>query len=121
MGAFMSIAKGSSEEPWLLELHYNSPSAGREERGESGEEGKPTVLVGKGTNNLAIVLQEKIKFSPTHSDLQKNLKIFIKLKHFRLQSIRTVSFYLHVTYIHVHVHVHVLIFFLFIPNSRCDL
>ena len=52
MGAFMSVAKGSSEEPWLLELHYNCPDAGREkERGESGEEGKPTVLVGKGTNN----------------------------------------------------------------------
>jgi leucyl aminopeptidase len=50
MGAFMSVAKGSSEEPWLLELHYNSPSEGREERGVSGEEGKPTVLVGKGTN-----------------------------------------------------------------------
>ena len=48
----MSVAKGSSEEPWLLELHYNCPDAGREEeRGESGEEGKPTVLVGKGTNN----------------------------------------------------------------------
>ena len=49
MGAFMSVAKGSSEEPWLLELHYNCPSAGKE--GESGE-GKPTILVGKGANSL---------------------------------------------------------------------
>ena len=48
----MSVAKGSSEEPWLLELHYNCPNAGREEKergGESGE-GRPTVLVGKGAN-----------------------------------------------------------------------
>ena len=45
----MSVAKGSSEEPWLLELHYNCPGAGKE--GESGE-GKPTVLVGKGANSL---------------------------------------------------------------------
>ena len=43
----MSVAKGSSEEPWLLELHYNYSGAGKE--GESGE-GKPTVLVGKGAN-----------------------------------------------------------------------
>ena len=56
MGAFLNVAKGSSEEPWLLELHYNCPNAGREEKemeketeegGESGE-GRPTVLVGKG-------------------------------------------------------------------------
>ena len=54
MGAFLSIAKGSSEEPWLLELHYNYPNAGREEKemegGGESEEGRPTVLVGKGAN-----------------------------------------------------------------------
>ena len=49
MGAFMSVAKGSSEEPWLLELHFNCPSTGKE--GESWE-GKPTVLVGKGASIL---------------------------------------------------------------------
>ena len=53
MGAFMSVAKGSLEEPWLLELHYNCPNAGREEeRGESGEEGKPTVKGAIITDNL---------------------------------------------------------------------
>ena len=40
----MSIAKGSSEEPWLLELHYNCPRSAQEGDGES----RPTVLVGKG-------------------------------------------------------------------------
>ena len=41
----MSVAKGSSEEPWLLELHYNCPGVGKERDGEN----QPTVLVGKGT------------------------------------------------------------------------
>ena len=44
MGAFLSVAKGSEEEPWLLEVHYNCPGSGKE--GESEE--RPTVLVGKG-------------------------------------------------------------------------
>ena len=42
MGAFLSVAKGSQEEPWLLEVHYNSPTR----EGKEGE--RPTVLVGKG-------------------------------------------------------------------------
>ena len=72
MGAFLSVAKGSSEEPWLLELHYNRPNAGREEkemegsRGESGE-GRPTVLVGKGANIYTCIYpkisQEKLSLS----------------------------------------------------------
>ena len=49
----MSVAKGSSEEPWLLELHYNRPNAGKE--GES--EAKPTVLVGKGANYMLYILE----------------------------------------------------------------
>ena len=45
MGAFLSVAKGSLEEPWLLEVHYNSPTR----EGKEGErEKKSTVLVGKG-------------------------------------------------------------------------
>ena len=44
----MSVAKGSSEEPWLLELHYNCPDAGKEREREGEGERKPTVLVGKG-------------------------------------------------------------------------
>ncbi len=51
MGAFLSVAKGSQEKPWLLELRYNyggeqdeaNPSAG------GGGEDRPIVLVGKGT------------------------------------------------------------------------
>ena len=38
MGAFLSIAKGSVEAPWLMEVRYNG---GRPEE-------KPLVLVGKG-------------------------------------------------------------------------
>ena len=41
MGAFLSIAKGSEEDPWLLEVHYNYRQGE-----ESGEQ--PIVLVGKG-------------------------------------------------------------------------
>ena len=41
MGAFMSVAKGSSEEPWLLELHYNCPDAGREEERVERRESQP--------------------------------------------------------------------------------
>ncbi len=40
MGAFLSIAKGSSESPWLLEVHYGGT--------ESREDKQPIVLVGKG-------------------------------------------------------------------------
>ena len=43
MGAFLSVAKGSVETPWLLEVRYNY----------SGQEGEdPVVLVGKGTLSL---------------------------------------------------------------------
>lgn len=49
MGAFLGVARGSQEKPWLLELRYNyrgeqdeaNPSAG-------GGEDRPIVLVGKG-------------------------------------------------------------------------
>lgn len=40
----MSVAKGSSEEPWLLELHYNRPDPQK----EGASDTQPTVLVGKG-------------------------------------------------------------------------
>ncbi len=41
MGAFISVAKGSEEEPWFLEIKYNG-----------GDEGnKPLALVGKGNYN----------------------------------------------------------------------
>ena len=58
MGAFLSVAKGSTEEPWLLELHYNHPES--ETRGE-----RPTVLVGKGTDVCIVQvphIQETTKF-----------------------------------------------------------
>lgn len=46
MGAFLSVAKGSEEKPWLLEMKYSC--------GESGKQ--PIVLVGKGiTSNIIIV------------------------------------------------------------------
>ena len=38
MGAFLSVAKGSDEEPWFLEIKYNGGSKGQ----------KPLALVGKG-------------------------------------------------------------------------
>ncbi len=46
MGAFISVAKGSEEEPWFLEIKYNG-----------GDEGnKPLALVGKGSyNQLKII------------------------------------------------------------------
>lgn len=40
----MSVAKGSSEEPWLLEVHYNFSHP--EKKTENAT--RPTVLVGKG-------------------------------------------------------------------------
>ena len=55
----MSVAKGSSEEPWLLELHYNCPNVGKEEReGREIGKGKPTVLVGKGANDPKFSLEK---------------------------------------------------------------
>ena len=41
MGAFLSVAKGSEEDPWLLEVRYNY-----REGAESDDQ--PVVLVGKG-------------------------------------------------------------------------
>lgn len=41
MGAFLSIAKGSDETPWLMEVRYSG--------GHPGE--KPLVLVGKGKHH----------------------------------------------------------------------
>ena len=38
MGAFLSIAKGSDEAPWLMEIRYSG----------GDPEQKPLVLVGKG-------------------------------------------------------------------------
>ena len=79
METFMSVAKGSSEEPWLLELHYNCPNAGREEEkememekqeGGESEEGRPTVLVGKGANIHVYILKfHRRKLSQSCSDL----------------------------------------------------
>ena len=39
MGAFLSVAKGSDEEPKFLKLEYNGPTKGN---------GKTVCLVGKG-------------------------------------------------------------------------
>ena len=44
MGAFLSIAQGSAEEPWLLEMRYNC------DRQEEASTEQPTVLVGKGVS-----------------------------------------------------------------------
>ena len=38
MGAFLSVAKGSDEDPWFLEIKYNGGTEGQ----------KPLALVGKG-------------------------------------------------------------------------
>ncbi len=38
MGAFLSVAKGSDEDPWFLEIKYNGGTDGQ----------KPLALVGKG-------------------------------------------------------------------------
>ncbi len=43
MGAFLSIARGSAEVPWLLEVRLNFP-----EGEEKSDKNKPVVLVGKG-------------------------------------------------------------------------
>lgn len=41
MGSFLSVAQGSDQDPWLLEVKYNG--------GPSTQ--KPLALVGKGTLN----------------------------------------------------------------------
>ena len=41
MGAFLSVAKGSTEPPWLLEVRLNISE-------EENQKEKPIVLVGKG-------------------------------------------------------------------------
>ena len=48
MEAFLGVAKGSAEKPWLLELRYNYTDA--EEEMRKGQD--PVVLVGKGNNLL---------------------------------------------------------------------
>ena len=46
MGAFLGIARGSTEVPWLLEMRLNMPEG---EGHEEGPDGKgPIALVGKG-------------------------------------------------------------------------
>ena len=44
MGAFLSVAKGSVEVPWLLEVRY---------RWREGGEDRPLVLVGKGGTQVS--------------------------------------------------------------------
>jgi len=50
MEAFLGVAKGSAEKPWLLELRYNYTDAEEERR--KGQD--PVVLVGKGNNLLVL-------------------------------------------------------------------
>ena len=50
MEAFLGVAKGSAEKPWLLELRYNYTDAEEERR--KGQD--PVVLVGKGINLLVL-------------------------------------------------------------------
>ncbi len=47
MGAFLCVAKGSQEKPWLLELKYNYRGVQDDADGGGGEE-RPIALVGKG-------------------------------------------------------------------------
>ena len=47
MGAFLSIARGSVEVPWLLEIRLNMS-----EEKDKDDEIKPLVLVGKGNGIL---------------------------------------------------------------------
>ena len=51
MGAFLGVAKGSVEVPWLLELRLNmaDQDQGEEEKGGKDQDNKPVLLVGKGT------------------------------------------------------------------------
>ena len=49
MGAFLSVAKGSVEVPWLLEVRY---------RWQEGGEDAPLVLVGKGRNPPTQVFED---------------------------------------------------------------
>lgn len=48
MEAFLGVAKGSAEKPWLLELRYNYTDTEEERR--KGQD--PVVLAGKGNNLL---------------------------------------------------------------------
>lgn len=48
MGAFLSVARGSAEVPWFLELRLNVPEGQREGQGEGEEGERPLMLVGKG-------------------------------------------------------------------------
>lgn len=50
MGAFLSVAQGSQEVPWLLELRLNM-AEGEPEDNEEGEE--PIALVGKGVLSIS--------------------------------------------------------------------
>ena len=52
MGAFLSVAKGSDEEPKFLKLEYNGPTKGN---------GKTVCLVGKGVTFDAGGISLKVK------------------------------------------------------------
>ena len=67
MGAFLSVAKGSDEEPKFLKLEYNGPSKGN---------GKTVCLVGKGVTFDAGGISLKVKM--IHARI--NGKNFDKIK-----------------------------------------
>lgn len=57
MGAFLSVAKGSIEEPWFLEVVYN---------GSDNKESQPLALVGKGPSVIAFTLVHAHQLSNQH-------------------------------------------------------
>jgi aminopeptidase len=69
MNAFLAVAKGSAEDPWLFEASYHG----------SSREQTDVVLVGKGMTNLVAVCKKNILYiAMSSSVLVNNLMKYVK-------------------------------------------